>query len=232
METAREHIRRTLQLIGVVGQGEDVSAAEANDALAALNDMLGTWSIMGAVFAETREEFALTPGTASYTIGTGGDFDTERPIRIVKAFIDRGNISYPLQVLDQVAYADLSFKDQTGLPCDLYYDAGFPLGNIVLNPVPNSSDTLNIYSEKPLTGPATLDTVLSFPPGYSRGFRFNLAVDVAPEYGIPVSAEVQRGAASSLRAIKKSVRMNDDNRLRASNTLIRMGNRTSNYWGD
>ena len=234
MSTVREMIRRSLQLIGVVGQGEELESVEANDALSALNDLIASLSIEGAViYEETRESFTLIGGKAEYTIGSGGDFDTARPIRILSAFTVQGGISYSIDIQDQLYYADVAQKGlATDFPSVLYYDADYPLGNILLYPVPTGAYDLHLYSEKPLSSLATLDTVLSYPPGYERMLRYNLACEVAPEYGISPLPKVQEVANRSLRSVKNANRMNDDNKAQVDDALVRMNFSSYNIYGD
>jgi hypothetical protein len=54
-----------------------------------------------------------------------------------------------------------------------------------------------------LTEPATLATELYFPPGYMRAFRYNLACELAPEFGVEPSQQVSRIAMYSKRNIKR-----------------------------
>lgn len=54
-----------------------------------------------------------------------------------------------------------------------------------------------------LSEPATLDTTLAFPPGYLRAFRYNLAMELAPEFGVEPSPQVQRIAMTSKRNLKR-----------------------------
>jgi len=54
-----------------------------------------------------------------------------------------------------------------------------------------------------LTQPATLVTTLAFPPGYLRAFRYNLACELAPEFGVEPSPTVKRIAMTSKRNLKR-----------------------------
>jgi hypothetical protein len=56
---------------------------------------------------------------------------------------------------------------------------------------------------QPLTEPAALDTNLTFPPGYLRAFRYNLACELAPEFGVEPSPQVRRIAMYSKRNLKR-----------------------------
>ena len=70
-------------------------------------------------------------------------------------------------------------------------------------PVPTAPLEWHIVSVEELTQPATLATTLSFPPGYLRCFRFNLACEIAAEFGVEPSPQVQRIAMTSKRNIKR-----------------------------
>lgn len=61
----------------------------------------------------------------------------------------------------------------------------------------------HFVSVEELTQPATLATDLTFPPGYLRAFRYNLACEMAPEFGTEPSAQVRRIAMSSKRNLKR-----------------------------
>ena len=70
-------------------------------------------------------------------------------------------------------------------------------------PVPSKALQWHIVSVTELVEPATLATTLVVPPGYLRCFRFNLAAEIAAEFGVEPPPQVQRIAMSSKRNIKR-----------------------------
>ena len=62
---------------------------------------------------------------------------------------------------------------------------------------------LDTVAPQELTQPATLSTELHFPPGYMRAFAYNLAMEIAPEFGVEPSPQVQRIAMTSKRNLKR-----------------------------
>lgn len=209
MTTARDIITKAHQRNGVLTKGEALSGDEASDGLDSLNNLIASWSNESLlIYVRLSESFPLVGGQTSYTIGNGGDFNTERPMQIVSAFTRIVNIDYSMKVLNGVQYDDISQKNiQNAWPNVLYYDNNFPLGTIKLYPVPTTG-TIHIRSEKQLTSFASLDTDLSFPPGWERALIFNLAVETAGEYGQPVDEATYRIAMDALNKIKTATARN------------------------
>lgn len=209
--SALDIITGAAKLIGVVFKSEQLSSDEANDGLVTLNDMLDTWSNDNlTTFSYTLENFSLT-GAASYTIGASGDFNTTRPINIVDAVVRLSLVDYPLSIITQEQYqTEISVKSiSSSIPEYLTYDNNYPLGTIKMFAVPISGSTLYLQSNKPLNNLSALTTTISLPPGWKRALKYNLAIDMAPEYGVQASAEVIDTARKSLGAIKRSTAINN-----------------------
>jgi hypothetical protein len=69
--TARDLITRALRTIGVLAQGETPTAAEAQDALLALQDMVGSWGLHPlTLLTRERPTFNLVANEGTYTLGT------------------------------------------------------------------------------------------------------------------------------------------------------------------
>ena len=209
MTTARDIIKGGLRKISVLGTGSNLSNEDAQDALDLLNGILSSWSVEGnLVYSETAETFSLVSGQASYTIGTGGDFNTVRPHVINTATVTIGDTDYPLHVFDQSQYARITQKTVAGTPDIFYYDAGYPLGTIKIYPVP-TGETITLYSMKPLTQFTTLDTDLTFPDEYRLALEYNLAEAIAPEYEREPPMTVRRMAVRTKKIIESQNNRND-----------------------
>jgi hypothetical protein len=85
----------------------------------------------------------------------------------------------------------------------LFVNTSFPNTSMSVYPVPTRDLEWHFISMTPLTQPATLTTVLAFPPGYLRAFTYNLAMEIAPEFGIEPSHQIQRIATVSKRDLKR-----------------------------
>src|SRR5688500_1268969 len=104
-----------LRLLGVLGEGETASASQLADALDAVNVLLDSWSNDNLLcIAIVREEFTLTAGQSSRTMGPSGNFNTTRPIDIENATIEDQSASptaeYPLTIIGRDEYAAITQK--------------------------------------------------------------------------------------------------------------------------
>ena len=203
--TALNIITGAMRKAGVLSRVESPSSDEANDALQTLNDIIGSLSNDGLfVYSETTESFTLSGGVSSYTIGSGGDFDTSRPLSILSMYYtDASGNDYIINQIDQAEYAGITTKSQQGQPEYFYYDNGYSLGTIKLYPVPQEDYTLNIISLKAVDGFASLSTAFDMPPGWGLFLTDALAISLAPEYGIQTPQETLLSYQNSLAALKK-----------------------------
>jgi hypothetical protein len=78
--TARTIITAAFRDIGVLGEGEDLSAAQGADGLRRLNGVVSSLNIQpGTSNAVIRYVFPLVDNKQTYTVGLGGDFNIQRP---------------------------------------------------------------------------------------------------------------------------------------------------------
>lgn len=202
--TGRDLISATLRLIGAIAPGESVAAGEATDGLATFNRMIDSWSNESLLIpSKTREVFSLVASDPNYTIGSGGNFNTTRPQKIEAASILIGLVEYPMREISLSEYAAIKLKSVTGIPQSFYCEDNYPLSAIHLYPTPSAVNSIVLYSWKPLTTIATLDTVISLPPGYEEALVYNGAIRLAPEYGRALSQEVAMLAQESKGTIKR-----------------------------
>lgn len=227
MTTALGMITSSMKKIKVLTKSETPSADEAADGLASLNGMLSLWSNETLlVYARTWETFTLTPGIGTYTIGTGQALNTARPTAIIEAHVSEGTISHPpMSIKSDEVYNALPDKTSQGLPDILNFDNDFPVAKIRLYRVPVIAYVLNLLSEKPLTS-FTLNQTVSLPPGWEHTIIHNLAVVIAPEFGVDVPPLVAKEAVDS-----KSLLMATVNRNRQLPYLPANGGRGNIYTG-
>lgn len=208
MATAGDIINGSLRLIGQLAEGEVPSADTAQDALNAMNQMIDSWSTERlAVFATQDQVFIWPTSAATRTLGPTGDFIGERPIKVDDStyFKDStSGLSFGIKLINQQQYNAIALKTVTSTyPQVMWVNETYPNIEMTIYPVPFKALEWHIVSVQPLSSAATLATDLSFPPGYLRAFRYNLACELAPEFGVEPSPQVQRIAMTSKRDLKR-----------------------------
>lgn len=206
MATARDIITKALQKIGAVTKTESVSADEASDGLSSLNGLISSWANDSLlVHGRSWETFTLTAGDGEYTIGPTADFPTTRPVSLVASYVRDADTDYPLQVISDESYTlFIQSKSDSGVPDVINLDNAYPTSKIRLYPVPDRTYTLFLLSEKPLTT-LGLDDTISLPPGWERALIYNLAIEIAPEYGQQIDQVMYQIALEAKASIKRAV---------------------------
>jgi len=139
---------------------------------------------------------------------TGGDWAMERPLRIEQCYVVwNGNMSpqgvdLGVSVLNDAQFASIAVKNTpSSFPFALYDDGGYPNKSIQLWPVPTGSVQLRLWLREPLVDFTNIDTIISYPPGYERAFRFSLAAELAAEFGKDIPNQVASTANSAKQEI-------------------------------
>lgn len=187
MATAETIVSAALRKISVIAAGETPSSEDADIALEALNAMIDTWRIEEMmIYAFEMDTFDLVNGQRVYTMGTGGDFDVDRPpvMPIAAKLRIPNQQDLPLAILDQQEYASLILKDtQSTIAGAINIDGAYPLRNVTMWPVPSDDDQqLLLWNPTVLEEFASLGDDVILPPGYRRALIFNLALEVASEF--------------------------------------------------
>ena len=206
--TAGDQINGALRLIGQLAEAEVPSAATSEDALATLNQMIDSWNTERlSVFSTQDQVFSWTPGFITRTLGPTGDFIGNRPILIDDSTYFRdpaSGISFGIKLINQQQYNGIAVKTVTSTyPQVMFVNMTYPNITMTVYPVPTKVLEWHIISVQELTTPALISTPLAFPPGYLRAFKYNLACELAPEFGVEPSPTVQRVAMTSKRNLKR-----------------------------
>jgi hypothetical protein len=206
--TAGDQINRALRLIGVLAEGETTSASVMQDSLMALNQMIDSWNTERlSVFSTQDQVFTWPAGLISRTLGPTGDFVGLRPVLLDDAtyFRDPGtNVSFGVKFINQQQYNGIAVKTVSSTyPQVIFVNMTFPDVTMTIYPRPTRDLEWHFISVQELTKPASVATDLFFPPGYLRAFTYNLAMEIAPEFGVEPSPQVQRIAMTSKRNLKR-----------------------------
>jgi hypothetical protein len=205
--TAGDQITRALRLLGILAEGETPSAATSQDALTAMNQMIDSWNTERlSVFCTQDQVFNWPVGQIKQTLGPSGDFVGNRPIQLDDGTYFRApsGVSYGIKIINQDQYNGIAVKTSTStFPQVIWVNNTFPNVEMYIYPRPTQLLEWHFISVQELSQPATLATELFFPPGYMRAFTYNLAMEIAPEFGVEPSPQVQRIAMTSKRNLKR-----------------------------
>ena len=194
--TVRDLLTKAFKTIHVLGAGESMTDEEASDAFDVLNGIIEQANIdklMGSY--QTDLLIPLVSTQSSYTIGPASsspNVTATRPVEILSAFSRRGNVDLPVLVGAKQDYNNIQKKDVgiAGWEMLVYYEAQFPKGVLYVYPVPLDTLTSIYLTVTNAVAPfATLDDVVSMPPGYRVWLQYKTASRLSPEYGMPMGVE-------------------------------------------
>lgn len=208
MTTAGEQINGALRLLGVLAEGETPSAETSQDALLALNQMLDSWNTERlAVYSTQDQVFNWPAGELFRTLGPTGNFVGNRPVLLDDSTYFRDpqtNVSYGIKFINQQQYNGIAVKTVTSTyPQVIWVNNTYPDIEMYVYPKPLRLLEWHFISVEELSQVPELATEITLPPGYLRAFRYNLACEMAPEFGVEPSAQVQRVAMYSKRNLKR-----------------------------
>jgi len=158
---------------------------------------------------------SFTPANTAFTFSpcsvvSQTDWVIERPMKIEAAYTiwnsGQQEVDIPIKLLTMEQYAAASVKNTPStFPFGLYDNGNYPVRTITVFPVPTNSVPLRLWLRMPLIDASyeNLDLPVDYPPGYERAFRYNLAIELAPEYGKTVTPEVLRIAQEAKDQLKQ-----------------------------
>jgi hypothetical protein len=225
LTTALDLITTSLQAIGVYQLGEPIPNMEVQAALRRLNGLIGSLAIQRlSIPTIARTVWPLLSGYGSpenpYFLGpsapAGSFVQPTRPNALESAAVVLGGttpaIEIPRAVYTDDAYDAIQIKDLSNvLFTGVYYQPTVPNGTIILWPVPNTAlNSLVLYTKQQLVLFQDLVTAYTLPDGYPEMFENNLAVRLAPSYGVAVTPDVANAARLSLTTLlRANVRLSD-----------------------
>jgi hypothetical protein len=209
--TPQDLISFALRATGVLGTGQTALAEDYADGLSALNAMIGEWNRERWLIFHLITVEKVSTGAQSYTIGNGGDFDTPRPDRIESAFFrqivsSQSNlVDYPLEIIEaREDYNLIALKTLTTWPQYIFYDSGYPIGNVFPWPIPQASTySIHLSVKAQFSQFTSYIQPINLPPEYIRPLWTNLAIELSMIYpGVKISDDLRGRARASLQTIR------------------------------
>lgn len=199
-----DFIRSSLRLVGSLRSGLSLSADELTDCKMVLNDLLDAWSanrttvfnVERVTLDDKQVALSLVAGLPTYTLGNANgteNFLLSRPPRLERVSImysasQQTPVELPMEMVDDVGWQAVSNKSTPSLlPQVCYVEKNFPDMSLTFWPIPTQANPVVLYLWAALTLFPDLTSPFSFPPGYARAIRYNLAVDLAAEFPCDMS---------------------------------------------
>jgi hypothetical protein len=162
---------------------ESPTTAQNASALFSLNSMITSWGAEGLLYSVVSESKAMTIADGEYTIGSGGQWDTARPLGIRSCYLrDGDNYDYPVGIMSGNDYALLTNKSFSARPTFVYYLPEYPLGKLIFNTVPDYAYTMYCEFVKNFTVIASTTAEVVFPGEYLEALIYNLSVSLAEDW--------------------------------------------------
>jgi hypothetical protein len=218
--SALQLITASFTELNVFLPGESIPNDQAQTALGYLNRMMSSWAQSTQMMpVVAREVFTTTankggPGNP-YTIGIGGDFNTDKPPNqqsIAGAGLNLNSsspvVEIPRALLTDDMWQATQVKDLSNLLwTSVYYNPTYTtgLGTINLWPVPTVGDNdLVLYLRKYLSQFADLNTSYTFPDGVEEMLVYNLATRLVTPFGGQLQPATAKFATETLRVFKRA----------------------------
>lgn len=212
MATAQDIIQTSYQELGVYAPGEVLTAADASLGLFMLNGMLDSWSTESLTcYAMKTYACNLVINQQQYTVGTGGDVNDTRPVRLNDApgtayLVDASQNRYPVTVINQAQWNQIGLLNTSSqIPSMIFYDPQYPLGILNVFPLPAITYTLYFDAQLQLSEFANLESAVSLPPGYQDALIHNLSIRLKPFFtNATLSPEIIQLAMTTKGNVKRS----------------------------
>lgn len=204
MATVRQLITEALVTAGVQDPVETPTSEQIARALWQFQRLCEAWDLEGLwPYVGKTATGSLVAGTSTYTVGTGGDINIDRPNRIVAFQISDGSVQFPLEEISQRDLANQAqLVGEQGRPQYFAYITDSPLASIKLYSTPGTSYTFTMTYEA-VSPSYALDDALTLPAGYMGALEYGLAVILADRYGNDISPAIRQEAVDRKTRIKQ-----------------------------
>lgn len=190
--TQYQFIDAALRTLGVLALDQTPTSTEYTNALVKLNGLVGELRVKGLqIFQRTTYTMTLVDGTSSYIIGTGQTLNTPYPLHLLQAIRLDANASTRID-MDIIANSNFNRlpSNSSGVPIQITYQPKMNMGVVQLWPTPDNYSATNVTIQltylRPLEYFSSSTDTADFPEEWVSAIIYNLAVRLAPEYGIPL----------------------------------------------
>lgn len=153
----------------------------------------------------TNHAATATPSSnpVSFDYSIPGNFGIQRPLRITSGYTRFSNLDFTLNVCaTEQQYNAILYKIQPGpWPIVAWYNDTYPYGILNVYQQPGNSADFHMFTDTLLANLTASSTII-MPQGYKRALVFNLAREISPMFGKPITPDIKKIADESLALVK------------------------------
>ena len=202
-------ITAALRKLGVIATGQTPSADNIADGAIALNMLVANLRTNGLPLW-ARKSYSFTPiiNTATYEIGLGKTLNTPYPLHLLQAYRQDSSSTTKIN-MDIIPNFNFNMYPTAsgGLPIQINYQPLINYGKINVWPTPDATgatSTITIIYQAPFEYFNSATDTMDFPEEWYLAIVYNLAMLLAPEWGIPLAdrSEISKQAILYLEQAK------------------------------
>ncbi len=193
--TRDQIIRSAFETIGVASANEPLDPVDIATAKVSFNALAMSWKAHGLqLWKRGRASVTLVASTYSYeltpTLGSG----TEKPMRLLEVNRkDTDGNEIDLTRMSLKEYESLPNKTTTGVPTNFYFEPSRLTSILFVWPAPSATEaaeyTIEYIYQAPIQDMNSGTEDVDFPNEWYRALILNLAVDLAPKYGLALAQQ-------------------------------------------
>ena len=178
------------------------TTAQTASALISLNDMISSWGAEKLLYSVVSEGLSVVTGDYEYTIGTAGQWNTDRPIGVRSCFLrNSDNYDFPVRCLSSKDYNATSNKSFTARPTRLYFLPEYPLAKIIFDSSPDADYDAYFEFYKNFTVFASTTATVTLPNEYLDALVYNLAISLGEDWDRQIGQTVIANAVRTKNII-------------------------------
>jgi len=197
MRTRDQLVTDALRKCGALGDGETAAAAQLAAGANAINALIKAWAAHGLQIwkMETVTSLmSLMTSEVGLTVGVGQTIVTSNsPVKLISAYrYDAlSEVSVDLTVESRERFFDIPNRTSEGAPVAVYFQPLKTTGTFYAWPLPDESWVTNgsfkLDFQVQFTTTTSGSDVLDMPDHWEEALIYNLAVRLAPEYGLSIN---------------------------------------------
>ena len=194
--TRDQVIISALRKLGVIELGGTPDADTLTNASLVLNLMIKMWAVDGLkIWTVDELTLPLVASKTSYVIGPGGDLVTDKPLKLIQAWLRNTSVTpqidTPMQILSKQEYNILGSKGSTGTANSVFLDPRVNTSTLYsyLTPEAYTATTyqMHLVVQRMMSDVLTGTAIPDFPTEWMQALVWGLADQLAIEYSVPMN---------------------------------------------